>query len=56
MSNPASQFIPVPLPDEADIDAPTKEVDGEKVLDPDANPDRISSVEADRLASGADDD
>lgn len=38
-----------------DLDPTVVEVDGEKKVDPDANPDHVGSAEADRLASGADD-
>jgi hypothetical protein len=49
MTNPIPNFIPVVPP-------PTVEEDGETVLDPDADPERIDSAEADRLASGADEE
>ena len=61
MSNPL--IPPVPLPDDdrtgaagADPtqDPATVEQDGDRTVDPDIDPDRIDSAEADRLASGAD--
>lgn len=57
MSN--SNFpVPIPLGRDGDADATEVdaelEVDGETTLDPDANPDQVTSAEADRLASGAD--
>lgn len=63
MSNPL--IPPVPLPDDDRTDAaegaePTDsaivEQDGDRTVDPDADPDLIDSAEADRLASGADAD
>jgi len=61
MSNPL--IPPVPLPDDdrtdaaegADptLDPATVEHDGDRAVDPDADPDLIDSAEADRLASGA---
>jgi len=57
MTNPIPNFIPVvPPPSDDDLESPTIEEDGETVLDPDADPDRIDSAEADRLAAGADDE
>lgn len=56
MSNP---IPPLPFPDDADDerdDVPTREVDGDTVLDPDANQDAVDSHTADRLASEADDE
>ena len=56
MSNPTPPLVP-PFPDDEPDDVATRDVDGEQVLDPDADPDAIDSAEADRLASqGADDD
>lgn len=57
MSNPTPNMLPED-PDLGDEDAsmPTREVDGEVELDPDADPDAIDSIDADRLASGADED
>lgn len=58
----SNQPIPAPMPlggaDDAEVSTtdPTREVDGETVLDPDANDELVDSAEADRLASGADDD
>ncbi|MGW9114662.1 hypothetical protein [Microbacterium sp. NPDC055683] len=49
---------PIPPPSQdgaADDDVPVVEVDGDEVVDPDANNDLIDSAEADRLAAGADD-
>lgn len=44
---------PVPLGDDDDLTTPDveKEVDGERVIDPDANDDLIDSAEADRRAA-----
>ena len=56
MSNP---IMPIPpLPDEEPDTMPTREVDGERALEPDAAAEEVDSAEADRLAaeSGADDD
>ena len=39
---------------DSDDDA-TREVDGEEVLDPDANDDQVDSAEADRIAADPDD-
>ena len=43
-----------PRTDGDDLDPTTVEVDGEKRIDPDADPDQLDSAEADRIASGAD--
>lgn len=54
MSNP---IPPLPFPDddpERD-DRPTVDVDGEEVLDPDADPAGIDSLAADRVASETED-
>jgi len=56
MSNP---IPPLPFPDDADDetdDVPTREVDGDTVLNTDANQDAVDSYAADRLASEADDE
>lgn len=56
MSNP---IPPLPFPDDADDgtgDVPTREDDGDTVLDADANQDAVDSYAADRLASEADDE
>ncbi|MDQ0648678.1 hypothetical protein QFZ53_002874 [Microbacterium natoriense] len=56
MSNP---IPPLPFPDDADDetdDVPTREVDGDTLLDTDANQDAVDSYAADRLASEADDE
>ncbi|MDQ1205536.1 hypothetical protein [Microbacterium sp. SORGH_AS_0862] len=43
---------PVPLPGDGERDQePTRDVDGEEVLDEDLDDDRIDSAEADRIAS-----
>ncbi|MDR6200241.1 hypothetical protein QE374_002150 [Microbacterium sp. SORGH_AS428] len=42
---------PVPLPGDGEREQPTREVDGEDVLDPDLDADRIDSADADRIAS-----
>lgn len=55
MSNPIPPIIPIP-DDDASDGVPTREVDGETVLDPDADDAQITSVEADRIASTADSD
>lgn len=49
MSNP--NFTSVPLPDDDRDEQATVEVDGDAVLDPDVDENRIDSAEADRLAS-----
>ena len=54
MSNPIPPIVPIPGDDEPDV--PTREVDGETVLDPDADDAQVTSVEADRIASTADAD
>jgi len=48
----------VPGRDDGTLDPadPTKKIDGERVLDPDANDDLVDSAEADRVAAGADED
>ena len=56
-----SNQFPPPLPGRDDdaldpADDPTKEVDGDRVLDPDANEDLVDSAEADRLAVQGDED
>lgn len=56
MSNP---IMPIPpLPGEEPDTVPTREVDGEHILDPDIAAGDVDSAEADRLAaeSGTDDD
>ncbi|UWF76686.1 MULTISPECIES: hypothetical protein [Microbacterium] len=63
MSNPTPPYLPVPGPDDdglpgdglPDDDIATREVDGETVLDPDANDDLIDSAAADRVAAGDED-
>ncbi|GGD88801.1 hypothetical protein [Microbacterium murale] len=49
MSNP--NMASVPLPDDDRDEQATVEVDGDAVLDPDVDENRIDSAEADRLAS-----
>lgn len=57
MTNPTPNMLPEdPDVDDEDSGVPIREVDGEVELDPDADPDRIDSIDADRLASGADGD
>ncbi|WP_309066394.1 hypothetical protein [Microbacterium sp.] len=56
MSNPTPNFLPDP--DDTDDEqqpVPTREVDGETVLDEDADPDLIDSADADRIAAGNED-
>ncbi|MFB4350913.1 hypothetical protein [Microbacterium sp. CR_7] len=55
-SNPPPPIPPVPpLGDgEEAQEEPIREVDGERELDPDANPDRIDSADADRIAADGD--
>lgn len=55
MSNPTPNMLPEDPDLEENEGTPTREVDGEVELDPDADPDRIDSIDADRMASGADD-
>ena len=57
MSNPFPP--PLPLPDDerpADDGVPTREVDGQEVLDPDLDDRLVDSAKADRLAAEASDD
>lgn len=54
MSNPLIPPVPPLDGDDENPDAPTVEVDGERELDPDANPERIDSADADRLAAEGD--
>ncbi|WP_309128558.1 hypothetical protein [Microbacterium sp.] len=56
MSNPTPNYLPEDPDAAAEDDLVTREVDGETVLDPDADDDLIDSAEADRLAAGADDE
>jgi len=49
-NNPTPGFVPGP-DDDARPEDPVKEVDGETVLDPDADPDQIDSADADRIAA-----
>ncbi|MFJ6531115.1 hypothetical protein [Microbacterium sp. NPDC091662] len=56
MSNPIIPPVP-PIPHDDDPGAvPTREVDGERVLDPDVDDALIDSAEADRVAAGAEED
>lgn len=55
MSNPTPNMLPEDPDLEENEAVPTREVDGEVELDPDADPDGIDSIDADRLASGAGD-
>lgn len=56
MSNPIIPPVP-PIPHDDDPDGvPTRDVDGERVLDPDVDDALIDSAEADRIAAGADED
>jgi hypothetical protein len=50
-SNPTPGLVPGPIGDDDPADEPVQEVDGETVLDPDADPDRIDSADADRIAA-----
>ncbi|HET8896817.1 MAG TPA: hypothetical protein VFN04_06065 [Protaetiibacter sp.] len=57
MSN--NNFYPVPIPPVGDDDDgvdPEMKVGDEVTLDPDVDADQVNSAEADRLASGADDE
>ncbi|MEV4738410.1 MULTISPECIES: hypothetical protein [unclassified Microbacterium] len=54
MSNPLIPPVPPLDGDDEDVESATREVDGERELDPDANPERIDSAEADRLAAEGD--
>jgi len=57
MSNTHPFPVPlVPGPDDGQADSAEMEVGDETRLDPDADPDQVSSAEADRLASGAESD
>ncbi|MBS1674744.1 MAG: hypothetical protein JSS74_12375 [Actinobacteria bacterium] len=53
--NPSFPLVPS-SDSEDDPDVETKEVDGEPVIDPDANDDLIDSAAADRLAAQNGDD
>jgi hypothetical protein len=55
MSNPIIPPLPPILHDD-EADVPTKDVDGERVLDPDADDALVDSAEADRIAAGTDED
>lgn len=55
MSNPIIPPVPPILHDD-EADVPTKDVDGERVLDADADDALIDSAEADRIAAGAHED
>jgi len=55
MSNPTPNYLPEDPDAETDDDLVTREVDGQTVLDPDADPDLVDSADADRLAAGGDD-
>ncbi|PRA79994.1 hypothetical protein [Microbacterium sp. MYb66] len=50
MSTPFPPVPPLPADDDADA-VPTRDVDGERVLDPDIDDDAVDSAEADRLAA-----
>ncbi|GAB3599397.1 hypothetical protein [Microbacterium tumbae] len=56
MSNAFPPAFPFPDGERDAKDQATHEVDGEEVLDPDVDPSRVDSAEADRLAAGAPDD
>ncbi|MCM3780929.1 hypothetical protein [Microbacterium hydrocarbonoxydans] len=55
-SNPPPPIPPVPPLGDGDEspEEPTREVEGERELDPDANPDLIDSADADRIAAEGD--
>lgn len=55
MSTQNPNFPPIPSDDSED-DPATKQVDDKPVLDPDADPDLIDSIDADRLAAENGDD
>ncbi|MFJ4045457.1 hypothetical protein ACIPV2_06915 [Microbacterium sp. NPDC089987] len=55
MSNPTPNMLPEDPDLEENQDTPTRELDGELELDPDADADGVDSIDADRLASGAED-
>jgi len=56
MSTPIPPILPLPEDDdETTTDGvPTREVDGEQTIDPDADDSQINSADADRVASGDD--
>lgn len=63
MSNPLIPPVPLPDDDRAAADGtaepgidPTVEEDGERTIDPDVDDAQIDSAEADRVASGGEDD
>lgn len=56
MSNPIIPPVP-PIPHDDDAaGVPTRDVDGERVLDPDVDDALVDSAEADRVAAGEDED
>lgn len=57
MTNPTPNMLPEdPDLEEDDAGVPTREIDGEVEIDPDADPDQVDSIDADRLASGAEEE
>ena len=56
MSNPAFPPVPPFSDDDGAEGVPTKDVDGDRVLDPDVDDAQVDSAEADRVAAGADDE
>jgi hypothetical protein len=56
MSNPIIPPVP-PIPHDDDpAGVPTRDVDGDRVLDADVDDALVDSAEADRVAAGADED
>ncbi|MFF1541820.1 hypothetical protein ACFVWL_17235 [Microbacterium sp. NPDC058269] len=56
MSNPVIPPVP-PIPHDDDpAGVPTRDVDGDRVLDADVDDALVDSAEADRVAAGADED
>ncbi len=53
-NNPTVPLVPEDPDDDLSSEAPVQEVNGQEVLDPDADDDLIDSADADRLATGAD--
>jgi hypothetical protein len=51
MSTPIPPLVPLPDDGDPHDSIPRQEVDGERVLDADADPDQIDSAAADRIAA-----
>lgn len=51
MSNPIPPLVPLPDDGDANDSVPRQDIDGEPVIDPDADPDQVDSADADRIAA-----